>query len=86
MMGIVISSSPSQLGNFTLLSASYFIVSLVWALLSLVSLMYIAYLGDRKTEVGTLVWTHSIMVAIATVMASGYLTYFGLIGMKFWAF
>jgi len=83
---IVVASSNDllvRLGTFTAWSAGLWFFSWAFAALSVLSLMVIR---RRRREVGRAVMLHSAAVALACTTATIYLTAYGVIGIRLWAY
>jgi len=51
-----------------------------------VSLAQAILYRHRRLETGSWVWSHSLMVSTALVIATVYLSYYGIIGTRLWAY
>jgi hypothetical protein len=80
------SGETTGLGTFSILSVAYWGLSILWALLSFVSLAQVVSYRHRRLQTGSLVWSHSLMVSSALVIAAVYLSYYGIVGTRLWAY
>ena len=83
MMLIVTVSNPdiiNRMGNLTVWSVGVFVFSLLFAIASLASLIAVW----RAQEARKWVWRYSALVAVALVIATAYLAYWGVIGLRTW--
>lgn len=71
-----------RMGNFTGWSFTVFLGSLVFAIASIASL--IAVWSSRKEEVRPAVRRFSMAVSLALLLTTGYLAYYGIIGLRTW--
>ncbi|MDE0757261.1 MAG: hypothetical protein OSB45_03800, partial [Pseudomonadales bacterium] len=88
MLGSIVcllAGETSDLGTFSTVSVAYWGLSILWALLSFVSLAQVILYRHRRLETGSLVWNHSLMVSTALVIAAVYLSYYGIVGIRLWA-
>jgi hypothetical protein len=74
---------PERLGNFTLWSAALWVVSLLFGLTSLVS--FLVALRGARAGVRPGVRRFSMILSTALLIATTYLTYWGIIGIRSWA-
>jgi hypothetical protein len=72
-----------RMGNFTVWSAALWVVSLLFGLASLVS--FLVALRGSTAGVRPGVRRFSRIVSTALLIASAYLTYWGIIGIRTWA-
>jgi quinol-cytochrome oxidoreductase complex cytochrome b subunit len=72
-----------RLGNLTIWSFGLFLLSLIFAAASLASA--VALWLARKKEIRRLVRWYSIAVTTALLIATVYLAYWGVIGIRTWA-
>ena len=82
----LLAGDTSDLGTFSTISVAYWVLSIFWALLSFVSLAQVILYRHRRLETGSWVWSHSLMVSTALVIAAVYLSYYGIIGARLWAY
>ena len=54
--------------------------------MAIISVALIMQYRPRRREVGVMVWWHSLLVSIALAIVAGYLSYYGLIGIRLWAY
>lgn len=80
------SADLSEVGTFSIASVAYWGLSILWAVMAMISLALILQYRPRRMEVGILVWWHSLLVSAALAIAAGYLSYYGLIGIRLWAY
>jgi len=81
---VVIVSNPdaiTRMGNLTLWSGGVFVLTILFALTSLASAVAVL----RTQGVRKWVWRHSAAVALALLIATAYLAYWGVIGLRLWA-
>lgn len=76
----------SRLGALSAWSIGYWLMSWLFTFLALISPIYIWLLRDNLADIGRGVWVHSFMVAIATTLFAAYFVWYGLIGIRFWAY
>ena len=74
-----------RLGTFSLYSGGYWVLSWLFACLCLVSLVHAWRHANERAAIGKTAWWHAQLVTTANVTALGYLSYYGLIGLRFWA-
>ena len=80
------SADLNELGTFSIVSVAYWGLSIVWAAMAIISVALIMQYRPRRREVGVMVWWHSLLVSIALAIVAGYLSYYGLIGIRLWAY
>ena len=80
------SADLTEVGTFSIASVAYWGLSILWAAMALISVALILQYRSRRMEVGVLVWWHSLLVSVALSIAAGYLSYYGLIGIRLWAY
>jgi hypothetical protein len=73
----------NRMGNLTVWSAGVFLCTLIFPIASLASA--VAVWRADKNNVRRSVRRHSIVVAAALLIASAYLAYWGMIGLRTWA-
>lgn len=73
----------SRLGNLTTWSFSLFLATIVFAAASVASIF--ALWLKSKEEVRVTIYIYSIMITIALVIATAYLAYWDIIGLRTWA-
>jgi CubicO group peptidase (beta-lactamase class C family) len=81
---VVIVSNPdaiTRMGNLTIWSGGVFVLTILFALTSLASAVAVL----RAQGVRKWVWRHSAAVALALLIATAYLAYWGVIGLRLWA-
>ena len=81
---VVFLSNPdtiTRMGNLTIWSGGVFILTLVFAVTSVASAVAVC----RAREVRIWVWRYSAAVALALLIATAYLAYWGVIGLRLWA-
>lgn len=71
-----------RLGQFSLWSAAIFLTTVLFAIASLAS----GWAAVRGAGYGVrrLVWLHSVVVSVAFLIATAYLAYWGVIGLRTW--
>jgi len=74
-----------RLGVFSLYSGGYWILSWLFAILCLISLVHAWRHATERASIGKCLWWHAQLVTTANVTVLGYLGYYGLIGLRFWA-
>jgi CubicO group peptidase (beta-lactamase class C family) len=75
----------NNLGNPTFWSVGYWFTSLLFGVLSAISILFAAFTFSKRTEIGIPVWTHSMMLAVALMLLTSYWGYYGLLGLRTWA-
>jgi hypothetical protein len=70
-----------RFGNLTVWSGGVFVLTILFALTSVASAVAVF----RSREVRKWVWRYSAAVAAALLIATAYLAYWGLIGLRLWA-
>jgi CubicO group peptidase (beta-lactamase class C family) len=81
---VVIVSNPdaiTRFGNLTIWSGGVFILTILFAVTSVGSAVAVW----RAKEVRKWVWRYSAAVALALLIATAYLAYWGVIGLRLWA-
>jgi CubicO group peptidase (beta-lactamase class C family) len=81
---VVVVSNPDAIerfGNLTVWSGGIFVLTILFALTSLGSVVAVW----RSHEVRKWVWRYSAAVALALLTATAYLAYWGVIGLRLWA-
>lgn len=73
----------SRMGNLTGWSFSLFLLTIIFAVASVVNILVLWL--TPKQEVRSIVRIYSMVVTIALVLTTGYLAYFGMIGLRMWA-
>ncbi len=73
-----------NLGRPTALSVGFFLLSLVFAAAALAGL--VQAVRARKWEIHRGVWLHALFVSLANTVAVLYLSYWGVIGLRPWAY
>jgi CubicO group peptidase (beta-lactamase class C family) len=84
IVGVVFVSNPDAIerfGNLTVWSSGIFVLTILFALTSIASAVTVW----RAREVRKWVWRYSAAVAIALLIATVYLAYWGVIGLRMWA-
>ena len=74
-----------RLGTLTLYSGGYWLLSWLFAALCVVSISHGWRHATERATIGKAVWWHAQLVTTANVSALAYLSYYGLIGLRFWA-
>ena len=74
-----------RLGTFSLYSGAYWILSWLFAILCLVSVSHAWRHASERASIGAGVWWHAQLVTAANATVLGYLSYYGMIGLRFWA-
>ena len=74
-----------RLGVLSLYSGGYWALSWLFATMCLVSVGHAWRHATERSSIGAGVWWHAQLVTTANVTALGYLSYFGMIGLRFWA-
>jgi hypothetical protein len=72
-----------RLGSFTVWSAALWVLSLLFGLASLVG--FVVALRGSSARVRPGVRRFSLIVSLAVVIATAYLAYWGIIGIRTWA-
>jgi CubicO group peptidase (beta-lactamase class C family) len=82
---VVVSNADAvyRMGNLTVWSAGVFLCTILFAVASLASAVAV-WRANRK-EVRRAVRRYSIVVAVALLIATAYLAYWGVIGLRTWA-
>jgi CubicO group peptidase (beta-lactamase class C family) len=81
---VVFVSNPdaiTRFGNLTIWSGGIFVLTILFALTSVGSAVAVW----RAHEVRKWVWRYSALVALALLIATAYLAYWGMIGLRMWA-
>jgi len=73
-----------DLGRFGMVSVFYWAISWLFALTAALSL--VQCYRARSWPISRAVWIHSLSVSSALVLLTGYLGYFGVIGMRLWVY
>jgi hypothetical protein len=74
---------PGEAGVPCLLTISILVLSVAFPLTTAASLYFI--FRERSAPMNRAVYWHSILVAVAMAVATGYLGYWGLLGLRLWA-
>ena len=82
--GLIFVTNGINMGKFGLASVSFLIISHLFAVSSVLAL--IQCYRARSWPINKAVWIHSLAVSLATVTLSGYLGYYGVIGLKTWLY
>ena len=59
---------------------------MIYAALAIYSVLHVLLNRDKRTQVKLLVWWHSSAVVAANFVVVAYLGYYGMIGLRFWAY
>jgi len=81
---VVIVSNPDAIerfGNLTIWSGGIFVLTILFAVTSIGSTLAVW----RAHEVRKWVWRYGAVVALALLIATAYLAYWGVIGLRLWA-
>ena len=81
---VVIASNPdpiTRMGNLTIWSGAVFVLTILFASASVASAVAVL----RAQGVRKWVWRYSVAVALALLIATVYLAYWGVIGLRLWA-
>jgi hypothetical protein len=84
IVGVVFVSNPDAIerfGNLTVWSGGIFVLTILFAFTSVASAVAVL----RAREVRKWVWRYSAAVALALLIATAYLAYWGVIGLRMWA-
>jgi hypothetical protein len=73
-----------KLGTFTITSFSYFLFSILFAVTSFVALFISIY--SFRVKMNKLARLHSLLVSVCLVIATVYLLYYDMIGLRLWAY
>ena len=73
-----------RLGNPTLWSLGFYLATLVFAVTSVYGLIKVY--RARNWEIRKRIWFHSGLVCLFCTIATGYLAYWGIIGLRTWAY
>ncbi|WP_421826103.1 serine hydrolase domain-containing protein [Larkinella sp.] len=83
VLGIIGGQDPMErLGKMGFLSVSALILSILFALAAVWSV--IRLIQKRKANVSRILYWHMVVLSVLHVMATGYLTWFGAIGVPSW--
>ena len=74
-----------RLGSLSLYSGGYWLLSCVFAILCVVSVAHAWRHATKRTTTSKPVWWHAQLVTAANVIVLTYLSYYGMIGLRFWA-
>lgn len=75
-----------RFGTISIWSVSYWLLTWLFTLFSIAALVQVWRYRDESTQMGNAVWLHSFMVSIALVLSVGFFSYYGMIGIRFWAY
>lgn len=73
----------SRLGNLTIWSLTLFLATIVFAVASMASIFVLWRNSKEKVHI-TAIYRYSIMITIALVITTAYLTYWNIIGLRTW--
>ena len=79
-------SAFERLGVLSVYSGGYWLLTLVYAAFALWSVANVWLNRDKRAQVTALVWWHSNAVVAANLVVFAYLGYYGMIGLRFWAY
>ncbi|HZU25650.1 MAG TPA: serine hydrolase domain-containing protein [Bryobacteraceae bacterium] len=72
----------TKLGSVTLWSAAIFLLTVLFACVSVMAL--VQAMRARRRMIRRAVWMHSLLVSAACLVVAGYLAYWGVIGIRTW--
>lgn len=75
-----------RLGTLTLYSGGYWLLSWLFATLCVVSVVHAWRNAAERAPISKAVWWHAQLVTAANVIVLVYLSYYGQIGLRFWAY
>jgi hypothetical protein len=73
-----------KLGKLSISSFSYFLFSILFAVTSFLALIVSIY--SFKKDMNKLARLHTLVVSICLVIATAYLIYYDMIGLRLWAY
>jgi hypothetical protein len=73
-----------KLGRPTALSVGFFLLTLIFAAAALAGLVQVV--RAYKWEIDRGIWVHALLVSLANTVAVLYLGYWGVIGLRPWAY
>jgi CubicO group peptidase (beta-lactamase class C family) len=82
---VMVGQANSSIGKLTASSAGYWMLTLVYAAFALWSVANVWFNKDKR-KIGRVVWWHSTAVAAANLLVLSYLGYYGMIGLRAWAY
>jgi len=88
-IGTAVSGSADairRLGTLTLYSGGYWLLSWLFATLCVVSVVHAWRNAAERAPIRKAVWWHAQLVTTANVIVLVYLSYYGQIGLRFWAY
>ena len=80
------SVAVERLGTFSIYSGAYWLFSWCFAAATLYATWNLLRLHSHRHEVNRLNWWYSLSVTAACLLVLGYLGYYGMIGLRTWAY
>ncbi|ANM30036.1 hypothetical protein ABI59_11330 [Acidobacteria bacterium Mor1] len=77
-------NAVDKLGHLTAHSGLMFVSSLTLALAAVLGAVQV--IRSRTWDISRKVWVHSALVSAAALVVAGYMTYYGLIGLRTWVY
>ena len=85
-MLVVAQTNVIGMGKLTAYTGGYWLMTLFYAALAIYSVFHVLLNRDKRAQVKPLVWWHSGAVVAANFVVVAYLGYYGMIGLRFWAY
>jgi hypothetical protein len=74
-----------RLGTLTIYSGGYWLLSIGFAIFCVVTVIHAWRYAPQRAINGKASWWHAQLVTAANVIVLTYLSYYGMIGLRFWA-
>ncbi|NOX69985.1 MAG: serine hydrolase [Gammaproteobacteria bacterium] len=85
-VGINSPAGVPGLGVMNIWTVGYWLLSWLFALLAIISFLTVWQYRSRINDIGKAVWVHSLMVAVATILTTAFFTWYGILGLRPWAY